>query len=148
MSTTEQASNAADFTPEQCTVALPRRNAAGTELRVTIRALKKSDVLAVYGGLPSRGGVIDVSDLAPQAIVELEAQVDERIREVVKKATVSPAVATAIGEEGVLWDDVHSDNQKAWFNAILDQSGLRVPQEADALLAFRVLERGGIPLSQ
>ena len=148
MSTTEQGSNAADFTPEQCTIALPRRNGAGQELRVVIRALKKSEVLAVYGGLPSRGGIIDVSDLAPQAIAELEAQVDERIREVVKKATVSPAVATEPGEEGVSWDGVHADNQKAWFNAIMEQSGLRVPAEADALQAFRVIERGGIPVSQ
>lgn len=151
-------STAADFTMEEATIALPRRNSAGAELVVRIRALPLSVIATEFKGIPSKvtkgEEAIEAAakaDLGPDSTALEPAKLTDeearaRTKRIVQGGTVLPPVAFDDGEPGVPWDGLHYENQQAWMQAILAQSGL-AGEDPTGLLSFRVIERGGVAVS-
>lgn len=151
MSDPVRISKPSDFTMETAVVDLGRRNEAGESLVVKIRAVPRSKITALFGGLPSAASADDSEKIAPLADEvrkEREAASLERWRGVMRLACVEPRLlfTDADGDDGVRWDDLDEVTQQAWTQAILEHSGFKLPQEAGALLTFRVVERGGVPV--
>lgn len=141
MSETIKASSAADFTPETALYELGRRNSEGKPLRVRVAAVRYSKISAFFGGLPS------ASAGEPQAS-KVDAKRDAAWREIIREGAVEPRIRFSYDEpgDGVVWDDLDIATQLAWQNAICEHSGLKLPEEANALATFRVVERGGEPV--
>ena len=134
----EPTSNASDWTLEEAVIALPRKNAAGAELCVRIRALKFSEVQRLWNGLPSASSV--ASGDAPAPDPEQRAK---SVQEIIRLGALEPRIAFAPGEDGVPSEAIHPDNLAALCAGIMAHSGVGLGGEAAAVLGFRYVERGG-----
>ncbi len=142
-------SDLSDFTMEEAVVALPRRNAAGSELRIRVRAVTPAELLETFGGIPARQGLTEAAEDPDLAESERKRRVDEanaRISKLVRAACVEPRIAVEPGDDGVPLASLHHDNREALIGAIYRLSGMALPDNAEAVLGFRVVERGGIAL--
>lgn len=141
-----EASRPEDFaSPEEALIELPRRNGKGEILQIRIRAIPREDIVALYGGQPS--AKMDVDANAPLTEESIK-DANERMEKIVRLGTIAPQVSFAEGEPGVPWKMVHPDNQIAWPAAILAHSSMTLPEEAQRLLTFRYVERGGAPVRE
>lgn len=142
-------SKPSDFTPEEAIVEL-RRNAAGEPIRVKIRAVPFSRITAMFGGLPSAASNNDNSDanLAAEERKKREAESVERFNSMMREACVEPRVSFGPDDDvpgvTVRWDDLDKATQELWRDAIMVHSGFKLTEEADAVLSFRFVERGGV----
>lgn len=145
-------SEASEFTAEEAVVELPRRNAAGKPLTVTIRALTRGQLLEIWKGMPSAslGAADDLSEFHEEVREKMRQDADKKVAEVVTLGVVSPrfSFGTEAQNGDVPWDGLHVDNQAAIIQAIYHQSGLGASGDAGAVLSFRYLERGGIPVRE
>jgi len=148
----QEANPDSDWTPIEATVELPVPNGAGVRLRTRIRAIPLGDIAQMYEVLSSIRGELTASErsIAKDMIKENKELRNKLVEEsdryeaaLVRAGTIKPTFSFAVGEPGVLWQAQHPDNRAAHLAAITDLSGLRLPPEAQALLTFRYLWRGG-----
>ena len=139
-------SNPGDFTPEESVMTLPRRNAAGEELKVRIRALPFAKVEEFWKGMPGATNVVS----AKLAVKEEDAAREERMRAIIREGLVSPKILfdgdADDGGPAVPAAQIHPQNIAAICMGIMLHSGVGTSQEAAAVLGFRYVERGGVAL--
>ena len=136
-----EASPASAFTPETALYELGRKNAAGEPLFIRVRAVPRSKIAAFFNGIPTK----TADGTADKAA---EAKNDAAWREMMRAGVIEPAIRFSASDpgDGLLWDDLDMPLQLAIQNAMLEQSGMKLPEEANALATFRAVERGGVPV--
>lgn len=143
-------SKPADFTAE-CALVELRQNEAGESLHVLIRAMPLSRISSLFGGLPSQAAPRD-----PDAPKEDPSEVARKVQEanarfygVLRAAAIEPRLrfeGDPEDEGAVNWNDLDKGTQDAWVRAIMVHSGFALPPEAEALVTFRIVRRGGLQL--
>lgn len=137
---------AAQWTPEQHLIELPRPNGAGERPRVLIRAVPLSVLQRTFDLLSGQPTAADRTAVRDAVATVTREQADEWVkaaleqtRLLVEAGVVEPRFAFAPGDEGVPWDSLHPDNGRAIIAGITDLSGVRLPAEAQAALTFRYI---------
>lgn len=143
-------SKPADFTPE-CALVELRKNEAGESIHVLIRAVPLSKISALFGGLPSQAAPRDpdAPKEDPTEVARKEQEAGERLYSVLRDAAIEPRLrfeGDPEDVEAVYWNDLDKGTQDAWVRAIMVHSGFALPLEAEALVTFRTVRRGGLQL--
>lgn len=143
-------SKPADFTPE-CALVELRKNEAGESIHVLIRAVPLSKISALFGGLPSQAAPRDKDAPAedPQEVARKIAEKNALFYSVLRAAAIEPRLrfdGDPEDEGAVSWNDLDKGTQDAWVRAIMVHSGFALPPEAEALVTFRTVRRGGLQL--
>jgi phage pi2 protein 07 len=137
----QKVSTAADFAePETKLLELPRKGPLGKTLVVRIRAVPVDELLVALEGIPElqQAGTGDAAKDKSfnQARELILAQVLPK-RRIAKAGIVEPVFVFGPDEAGAQWSNLHSENQEAIVNEIMEFSGLTGKGQAEKAEAFR-----------